>query len=205
MKSNKDFKKKKKLKKFKTISALIAVVLLIAVAVMLTTLVLNFSKTFTDEKLISFDEITRDYKACDYSINVNIDVVSDRTIRIRHTYSEPLNLIGYSIISLNDEYNLNKYIDFDEEEIINIPTGMTRTLSVACFPEREFNIELIFDDNCRVLKTIKSIDFENEFCKIPLNLLEVPEINEDGFYEIWYLEHLAYIDTNSATLDANYY
>lgn len=190
----------------KSISPIIGTILLIIIAVILVTIILNWGKDFVSSELKPAD--VSNFNSCDYDLSIKTSVISKNNLDVRNLYKESLTLTGYSIISFNDSNNLNKKISIDP---INIDSGRSSILEVVCFPEKEFTLELYFSDNCIIPKKIIVQDYNVLDCSIveeeeEEEVIEVPEgvgeNPENG--QIWYLEHLRYIETDESTADGNY-
>jgi hypothetical protein len=204
----------------KSISAIIGVVLLIVISIILITILLNFGKEATGD-LDNISETPESYFVCDYGVGIKLNLNSN-FLTVINSSSKNFTLTGYSLISKESGDYLNTFIEL--EEPIFLAVGRSTIIELACLPEKQFLVELVFkEDNCYVSRKLSTIEVDLSLCSensgdlddpddpddpddliIPDGITEVPEINEDDFYEFWYLEHLLYINTNSITLDNDY-
>ena len=166
-KNNKD--KKEKTIFFKkvliAVTSLIGTLLLVSVGVLLTVSFLNFGKDFSISKLeenVELKEIT-EYRPCEYSAAVFVNARGSNNILLRNNHSQDLELIGYSILSSLQLSGLNETIML--ESSIPLASGRSGILNIACYPEREFTLELLFEDECRVTKKITVTSFNSEECE----------------------------------------
>lgn len=168
-KLNLDLMNQKKHKK-KSLSVLIVNILLIVVALVIVLVVLNFGSLFTKGELSSLSDVVKDYKKSDVELFLNIEPLKSNFIQIKNSSSQNLKITGYSIISKMNASLLNKYIFFEENEQKNLPAGGTTTIPIACYPEREFNLEILFEDETKVVKKISANNFDFGRCLLPLYL-----------------------------------
>ncbi len=156
--------------KTKSISVLIVNVLLIVVALVIVLVILNFGSIFTKGKLSSLSDVVKDYKKSDVDFFLNVEPLKNNSIQIKNSSKENLNITGYSIISKMNASLLNRYIFFDENEQKNLISGGITTIPIACYPEREFNLEIFFEDETKAVKKITTNDYDFGRCLLPLYL-----------------------------------
>lgn len=168
-KLNLDLMNQKKHKK-KSLSVLIVNILLIVVALVIVLVVLNFGSVFTKGELSSISDVVKDYKKSDVELFLNTETLKSNSIQIKNSSSQNLKITGYSIISKMNASLLNKYIFFEENEQKNLPAGGITTIPIACYPEREFNLEILFEDETKAVKKIITSDYDFGRCLLPLYL-----------------------------------
>lgn len=166
-KINLDLMNKEKHKK-KSISVIIVNTLLIVVAVIIVVIILNFGADFTTSKINRTDSIVRSYEVSNVDFHLVVEAKANNQIQIRNTSSKNLKIVGYSIISKINAGLLNKYIDFEEQDYITLNAGGTIVLPIECYPEPEFNVEILFEDNSKSVKQIKTNNFDFTRCLVPL-------------------------------------
>ena len=166
-KINLDLMNKEKHKK-KSISVIIVNTLLIVVAVIIVVIILNFGTDFTQEELNKTTNLTRNYEISNVDFHLVAEAKSNNQIQIRNTSSKNLKIVGYSIISKLNAKLLNNYVDFEEQDYINLNAGGTVVLPIECYPEKEFNLELLFDDGTKAVKKIITTNFDFTRCLVPL-------------------------------------
>jgi len=192
------------------VSPIIVVILLVVITTVFVVILLNWGTSFTGKALDPID-FEKQYETCDYALNITVNSSSNNRVIVRSSYDETLTIHGYSISSKKFADALNKYIGLEEE--VSIDKGQSKSLEIYCFPERDFILQLFFEDNCIVSKPVQTTNFNLSECNEYMENIWVPpgvggtppyveeEEPENNYYEIWYLEHL---DSIRDDLDGNY-
>jgi hypothetical protein len=186
--------------KLKALSPLIATILLIVVSVILVSIVLSFGQSFTAQGLDKTKDI-KELSQSDAEHFVYPKTFSNGTIQFN--YSPPNNSFGdVQITKYKIIYDNNETEEIELTTPYTLSTG-TNLLNLEDFSDqnistKKFTIILETEDD----KYITLRNITNPFPYVEPEPEPCSLIPEDG--EIYYLEHLAYIDTNEATLGGNY-
>lgn len=166
----------------KSISPLIATILLIVVAISIIVIVLSWSRTFAGDSLSFSTELIYNKSNVDGFIRQNERMLSNNIIIENQHLTETITIIGYKIHSEKDAYFLNEYFyleaDFNKSPIIITPSQVEE-LDIPCFPENEFNLELVLDDNTFTNIRVRNKNFNFDTCN-PCSGL--PYIEYSGSY-----------------------
>jgi hypothetical protein len=120
----------------KAISPLIATILIIVVAVALIGILVSWGKDFT---LKSIDDTKVIENSPNYTIYLKIRNIRDNLFRIESIFDKQVTIVGYTILSSKDGYDLlDTFIELDTPLTIN--PKHSADIRLACVPERNFKV-----------------------------------------------------------------
>ena len=154
-------------KKRKGVSPLIASILLIVVAISIIVIIFSWGRSVTDENLEFTDTEIYDKSNLDGFITQNTRMSTNNLILENLHTSQSATIIGYKIHSEKDAFYLNKYLYLEEDfnlPSITIQPNQIEELYMACFPERDFSLELVLDDATYLTINIRNNNFNFNKC-----------------------------------------
>ncbi|MFH0906087.1 MAG: LamG domain-containing protein [archaeon] len=127
--------------KKKAVSPIIATVLLVVITVVITIIILNWGRFFTNDTTARTNSIIQNAD----SINGLIVVThaSNNIVYLKNTsYKYDANIISYKLLSTTLDY---AFLDesFELESSVYLAPSSSVELEIACFPGKEFNLDLL--------------------------------------------------------------
>jgi len=145
----------------KSISALIATILLVVVAVALIAILLNWGKAFTS---VNLNQATNFSHSEDLTTSLWYDDILFNNVRIKNTSNKEISIVGYKIIgdTPTESLVLNKimYLDYP----VTIAANNSGYITLPCFPNNSFYLELYTSDNVFATFKISKISIQRDGC-----------------------------------------